>query len=796
MIRALRQAYRIAFATALAACAAGWFATPSTAATPAGTNISNSASATYADGSGGNFTVNSNTITIVVQNVAIASISNISTGQTIAPYQTITDKFLLTNAGNNAGKFALTALPLPTAQTGIATVPVTITVTPQGGSATVVSFTGNNANDLASVNTALAGLTIASGATLEIDIKYGSGSFVAQATQTEQTTLSATLTYAGGTGYSGTTSAASTSVQSDTLQPDAVLDVDVDGNVPVNASDPIAYTYLAANHGYFATQPVALGSVGLPGSGIVAVMAKVPTFNANALALRAVPAVATSTGDGYAGSGVTIYYTTATPPFSISTTWTAVTGGTTLSQLALVSYVAVVVTGPSSISGKGPSFSSTGNVPSGAVALTVQISQPTGPGSNLPGAVTAMANSAVGSNATDGSGTLTPLLIGPNATGNYDNTAVSAASFNGMFANTLALGDSGASGSGYSDRVTNFAVSGSVNLGPVGYPSATGGFSWSAGMIAYFDSGAPDNNHDFTAMAVYSGITGNAANDVTPSFTTPASPTAFIFPNTVMNLGNVADTYTITASALPDTVAWTVQYATNPACTGATSSFTTPSVAVNATYTFYACYTPPGNTAVQVFWPYGFQLTATSIADATASNTTYNLMGAGGFVGIFKDAVVGGTPSVGTGACASIAAPGCTITFALTYMNGNPASGRYNLYAGPSLANNGGTLVSAGIAGLNILDDGVNGANKNAATNNKNTWGNLALTSGLTAPPSDPSGKCTFYYLYDGSVMTASNGTLTPPTPSTPATAFRCAYGANVLAPDLIQTLTFAVTIK
>lgn len=58
---------------------------PTVAATAAGTTISNSASATYSDGSGGNFSVNSNTITVVAQNVPVASVANIHRGSDDRP---------------------------------------------------------------------------------------------------------------------------------------------------------------------------------------------------------------------------------------------------------------------------------------------------------------------------------------------------------------------------------------------------------------------------------------------------------------------------------------------------------------------------------------------------------------------------------------------------------------------------------------------------------------------------------------------------------------------------------------
>ena len=778
----------VPFAALLSPAASG-------AATPAGTNISNAANATYSDGSGGNFAVNSNTVTIVVQNVAIGAASNVTTGQTVAPYQTVTDRFSLTNAGNNAGTFQLTALPLPTAQSGTATAPIGVVLTPQGGSATTVAYTGNATTDLAAVNAALNGISIPAGTALAVDVRYGTGNFLVQATQSDQTTVTATLTYAAGAGYTAQTSAPVTSTQADSVQEDVSWDIEKFEVSPTTAAENIKYDVVGANSASFAPQPFALTGIGLPGTGVIPIIDRVPTFNGSPLALKTVPVLTLTAANGYAGTSAITYYTTAAAPFTSGTVWTAITGGTTVAQLAFASYLAVVVTGPASLTPKGPSFSDTANVPNPAIRLHFEVAQPTGAGSSLPGAVKNMANSLMGSNATDANGALAPLLVGPNSTANYDNTAVNVTDINGMIQNTLAVGDAGASGTGYSNRTAGNAIFGAVNLGPGGFPSATGAFSYATGPAAFFDSGAADNNHDFTAVGLYTGLTGGAIGQVA-LYTTPASPAVVVFPNAVLNNGNVPDTFTITAAAIPSTTGWTVAFANNPACTGATATFTTATVAVAGTLTFYGCYTPPANAALMIFYPYGFGITAVSSSDPSATNDTYNLMSPGGVVAFFTDGVTAGTPAQGTQSCATTPSPGCTISYTHTYMNGIPRSGTNDVFGGASIATTGGTLVSAGVSGYQMLDDGVNGANQNAATGLKNTWGNLALTSGLTAAPVDSSGKCTFYYLYDGSVLTATNGTLTAPTPAAPATAFRCSYGSNVLLPDLLQTLTFSVTIK
>ncbi len=795
-----------ALALTIVASLAAFAAPPADAATPAGTNISNAATATYQDGSGTNFTTNSNTVTVVVQNVAAETVTNLTTGQNVAPYQTVTDKWTLTNAGNSSGKFQLTALPATTTTGSIAPADTTIVLTPQGGGSFSYTLTGNAATDLAALNTQLNTYGIPAGNTVEVDEKYTTGNAVATANQTDTTTLSATLTYAGGSGYAAQTTPASTATQNDTLQPDAVLDVLKADTPPTTAAATIKYDIGVANHGAYATQPVALSSIGsgLPASGVIAAIDAIPAPAGVPLALKTVPTVATNAANGYAGTGANLYFTTATPSFSGSTTWTQITGATTVASLAGATYLALVVTGPSSIAGKGTGFSSTPtgtgttpSVPNPAVSMHFETAQPAKGTS-----VTNMANAIAGSNATDTSGNPVPLLIGPNSTGSYDDTAVSAADLNGMLQNTRASSDATpGSGSGFSNRVTDAAVSAALNLGPLNLPAATGAFSLAAGAAAYYDSGTADNSHDYTALALFGGQTSGG------TYTTAAAPSVISVPNTLINNGNTSDTFTITASALTNTTGWTVQYSTSANCSGASSSYTTASVAVGASLTFYACYTPPASTALSVYTPYGYQVTATSVSDNTVSNSSYDLLYAGGFVALSKTAATSGTPLQGAQPCASAPTAGCTVTYTITYQNLLPKTGSNDLFGGATLASSGtGTLTSAGISGFQVLEDGVNGANANAASGNKNNWGCFgtsaacaaALSAGLTAAPTDPSAKCSFFYLSDNGVttLTTGNGSATAPSAGSPASAWRCSYGGNPLTAGTTQTLTFATTIK
>lgn len=72
--------------------------------TPAGTTITNTATANYTDNNGNAITATSNTVTTIVQNAP--SLTNTNSGnQTVAPNAAVTQTYTLTNTGNNAGDF-------------------------------------------------------------------------------------------------------------------------------------------------------------------------------------------------------------------------------------------------------------------------------------------------------------------------------------------------------------------------------------------------------------------------------------------------------------------------------------------------------------------------------------------------------------------------------------------------------------------------------------------------------------------------------------------------------------------
>jgi uncharacterized repeat protein (TIGR01451 family) len=98
--------------TAFAVCALALIVQPAFAAPPAGTTIGNQATATYQDAASNSYTVTSNSVTTVVQQVASLTLTANGTrvaapgGQAVFPH-------VLTNTGNGIDAFSLAALNQP-----------------------------------------------------------------------------------------------------------------------------------------------------------------------------------------------------------------------------------------------------------------------------------------------------------------------------------------------------------------------------------------------------------------------------------------------------------------------------------------------------------------------------------------------------------------------------------------------------------------------------------------------------------------------------------------------------------
>jgi hypothetical protein len=217
------------------------------------------------------------------------------------------------------------------------------------------------------------------------------------------------------------------------------------------------------------------------------------------------------------------------------------------------------------------------------------------------------------------------------------------------------------------------------------------------------------------------------------SVTTPGAATAIAIRHTLANNSSVADTYTLTATPFADTPvsgggAWTIAFASTSNCATATPTYTTATVAANATQDVYVCWTPPANATLAAVTAYGGAIVATSSAYGTVSDTTYDALFVGGYVTMQKSIVsVTGTPSGGGTCSTSSLLPGCVVNYSITYTNVLP-KGTGSHDASP-----------AGAIGFQLQEDGVNGVN--AAAGAKNTWGTYGALNAapvLTGGPGVP----------------------------------------------------------
>jgi hypothetical protein len=781
---------------ALTGLLSGSIATIAGAATPAGTVISNAATASYGDGTGATYTAQSNTVTITVQNVTTATVTAVSPGTNVAPYQLVDDQYTMTNSGNGVGTWTVNVGAGTTQTTGgnggSAPSIASITLTTSGSTSTNCPAGAGQATCL---STFLSAHTTIPGDYITVDIIYNDGSYVQPtgASQTVGTQLNATMQYLaannGGNSVSSVTPA--TAAVNDTLQADALVDVQKTSPALINAGQNIVYTITAANRGYFNTQPIALPGTGLPAAGI-AISDPLPS-GLTSVTNRWVSLPTISLANGASGTAALYYTTSSAANIAAGTaTWTAMPASlATLNTVTGITAVAGV------ISGAGSTLNGTAQTTHGAS---------TGPGAVTTAQVTIamtftqkagetdvnLADATIGSNAMPTTpGTVVAQAIGP---GNAQPQTASAANVGADIANT----SSTPAGSGYSNQVTNVAVAAALNIGPGGQPAASGAFSYAAGNAAGWESGAPNTSNDYTVLGILGGST-IVDTGTPPTFaatlTTGGSPAVIPVRQTIKNNGNVADQFVLTATGFADTPttggsSWSVAFSTASNCAGATSSFTTASIAVGATTDVYACWTPPATTALTAMTAYGGTITATSVASGnTVNNTTNDVFFPGGFLQVQKTiGSVTGTPSAtGAPACSlTTLTSGCVINYQITYALVLPkGSGTNN--ASP-----------AGATNFQLFEDGKNGAN-GSGTNN---WGVIGALNAAPSLTNGPAANPTITYFTAGAIVTgAGTGTAQGPLGSTvvPAgtTGLRIDFGTVPIGGSSSSggTVTFGVKV-
>jgi hypothetical protein len=682
-------------------------AAPADAATPAGTVISNTATATYSDGTN-TYNSQSNTVTTTVQNapsMTIAPTTGSPGSNPVSPGGTMTDTYTLTNTGNGAGYFQLAG-----------TLGTNDGVT--AGQATFTQFVVNagsgnqNFTTVAAVNSYLATgnaggpfLTAING-TITVAVTYAAN---AGASGTITTNVTANVTQPAGSGTTLQTSTPNTVGQyNDTVIVDARIDVQK--TAAVGAGPTVTYTVRFANGG--ARNLVAVYKNALPGGNAAAYSGctnstacgivftdKLPSYNATQLTLNGTPSIS--------GAAGTLIYSTD------GTTWTTSSTGAV--------YVGVFVPA-TSITGAGlntfqPNSNTTsqGNVPPAntSLTLTYTINGSSASGSANANAITNVANSTYA----DQSG----FIEGPGIT--LQSIANGSSATTGQTAPAIANANGALTGAGSATSAASLASSSVLN-GPNAFPGAIG----------------PDatTNTDYTAVSYTNGGTLLAAvNGSTVSV--PASAAAITVVNSLQNTGNKDDTYNLSAAtatgltALP--AGWTVTFESagqgaSGSCAAVSAGTTITSVCVpsGATQNYRVLYTPPASvTTFNAFAGYGDAITATSTNDNTKTNATVDEIIVGGYVMLAKSlSVASGQPcataSTWTPGSANVN-PGDCIQYTITYTNVAPSGGTNNI-----------TLSASSFV---ITEDGA-ASGGSGSTTYANSW--AANTNGLYAAPVDSNG--------------------------------------------------------
>ena len=722
------------FAAAFVCCAVVLSGHPAAAATAAGTLISNTASATYTDTNGVNYTTQSNTVVVEVQNAPSLTVTTnngagAGTGNGV-PNSCLADVYTLTNTGNGLGHFQLPSAPVFGGSDAGFVAATTYSLSINGGATTTgLTFAALQAALAASPS----GLISPNGF-VTITINYCITGATTPGTVT--TTLTANILYKAAdqinpAGLVDTTSANVSNTYTDTIVADARLDLQKSAVVSGTAGAPvITYTVLGNNGG--ASPAKLLASVqglgaGAPFTGPGELIAdKIPTPASNggvALTINGTPAVSTSLANGFPGG--------ATATIVYSNVASGASGWSTSAAGAL--WIGVYISGAGLNAHAG---SSAGNVPAAAVTLTFALNGPTGAGAGNACAVSNIANGVIGGNANYL--VTNPQVIGPTInTLISDGTPAAVTAINTAINNTTTLqGPSGASQSVCSAMPTLFSV---LN-GPKGLPGATGSYD---GIVAV------TNNNDFTAVSFT-----QSAFTIVNSGTVPGTPNGNNFsavvsninvPNQVLNAGNTDDTYKIVATApagftvqlFQDSGTCTAPSATplGTATAGATSTANPVTVNSGVTLCYWAVYSSPNPT--QTFKRYDGNIVASSNgggACATCSNTTHNELYSS-FVVLTKTiAITNNTCGVFTQPplpATQFACPGAILTYTVDYRNIMVGGGTGTEPLSAQLLTAAGTFV--------ITEDGTLSVVSGAAPNN---W--AAFTNGLNAPAVDTTGGTTY----------------------------------------------------
>lgn len=771
------------------------------AGTAAGTQINNTATASYSDGTN-TYNTTSNTVTSYVQNApSLTIVANPST-QTTTPGTAVTDSYTVTNTGNARAYFQFTAA----SGTDNSTYATSLTYSIQGnGSAQNLTLAQLN-NYLKFQNTAGTGganpYYVNAGASITITENYTDANSTPDGTALHQTLKGdsyqpgpdgGNLNGAANTADADTTGGGTQSaVVTDTSRLDARLTV-TKGTPTVSGANPATLLYTVSAYNSGKQNAVLVKSASLTPLN----NATNPAFSADSYFISDKVALTTKYGSAVAldtsytipaptvpaGCTGTVVYTTAANGLSAWTTVEPASGTT---------YIGLVISGCSLAPGSA-----------GQISFTYRLKiATTSSGDANADAVTNVANSIIGTQ----SGTLSgPFQDGSSPANDGTATVLTTVA-------TSPIGNTQTGKLGEGDVTSAAAAQAySVLLGP--YIASAGAPAYGADSKgSYNGSASIDNTNDFTAisfltsnasvLASYTPGTGGPQNGTFTgtAFSVGASPVVVYVEHSVYNNGNGNDTYKITGTLNGSWPAGTTLTLNTTASTVGAQTSGNFSVAVNAgaSGTFYAIYTLPANANVTPFQQYDATLTATSSNNSTA-NTTHDDLYAGGFI------AVGKTQSFTSDGCATAAVtvsqpvPGGCILYAIAYKNVAPSAGGTGASGNVSLTGQGLTLADDG------RSDGTNGWYAGSALGSVPTIGITVAPSDVTPAPSSAS-TITYYTWSFGSGLygagtTTFNGPTGSPlgaTTSGPAKVSVLVGGSSTYAinPQDYGTFTFKVQVR
>jgi hypothetical protein len=654
-------------------CAATSFAQ----ATSGGTQIQNRASATYSDGTN-SYSVNSNTVTVTVANVAGLTITpDGGSVPTVVAGQTSVDfTFTVTNSGNFATQVRFPALGAGIVTSG----PITVTqavvdVTGNGLGAGDVDILGNaspvlypsaspylarNASFSVVVRaTVNAGANAGDNISVQLGDAAGDNQNSNGSANEVRTSVPASVTLTGS--ESEAVGSITTSVEND-----AKLQVELTVPAgPVALGSNITYSTTLRNNG---ARPVAAQTLqNAPAGSNTGVFVVVPIPQNTVL--QSVPAP---------GAGVTVLYSVsalgadpgpgdppASGPLSNAVVWTTTPPGV-LSSTTRVAF----------------RVNSGNPVTNGAVisGLDVVLTVNTGINASTPiwGIAEAFGRNTIGTQITDQS---------DNSAGQVANKGDGNANFN-----EPKFGVDPLSATKGFQLPTTLTQVGSVLLGPSGAPAAVG---------------PTNNNDDYTNKSVAPAVIAGLSH-----LDTISGAASIDFVNTIQNTGNANDTFTLTAPTVP--AGFTVAISTNGGTSFTTVSgggSTTLAVSFGSSANVIVRVTAPSGSAVLQ----GFSTTirATSGNTSSQSNDTIDRLYTG-FLKLLKSYTVINATGVGN---ATDPVPGADIEYTITYSN-------------VSVGGGGAGCVDLVASSVVISEDG------SAAPNN---W--AANTTQITSPaPSDSNG--------------------------------------------------------